>query len=731
MAKKKSGSKQGTEQTNDATVASDVDVTSTETGTDTVENAESSQTADGIGQGAGASSEDTGETNEAMMTTGEVNLNDTAQFAPDASQPSHTTGEISLGVSEERDDQMLSRMRAGFLTPSEVYREAQLFSAQKFDVNALLNSGEPHLVHNVIEMLRVLERWNPAAIAGITSNEARTREVCERYLLYCLKNGLVSCTEFVDVLVDRVESSQDAEREQLVQFVEKVRTSLVNLIAQHLFEIPVLQNALTKLCTILDSKTVGRMLYDPNTDIRVAVIRSLMNRQSLDLTDLTVTLVMLKDRDTRVNMALIRLYTKFAIFPELVIPQVLTIVVDADKELRALIDDMFRSYGSDAVGPVINALGDTQHDLEEAVADVIAASPMRYTTALLNKLANARTPIFVRNRLRSILQTHNDVPRRPEILRALYNIFEKSNNEQPVWTPPDPGIVMMHDPVLDNTDFYKRELSDKEITLMSAKCDDSKLISLLSDASEMAKRNALKVVCHRKEASVPVLNMLKICMKSPILETAHAAFEAHMNLEKNEERFVSSIIDAMKCSASDEVKRDFMNMILGNQKWIIMIIHSFYQNPRLVSNLVIKIMHTNPSAETIETVLHGLDRTQSVTCISETEYVLLQCQPTLSTPQLRATLMNLAREPISFGHYGFLVRLYALKVIDKYFIYDRSQHAPRDPETIQSLQAFYKEAQNAELKNFAKKVLKNQGEEIFDFDDEEDDFEDLEEEHED
>ena len=92
--------------------------------------------------------------------------------------------------------------------------------------------------------------------------------------------------------------------------------------------------------------------------------------------------------------------------------------------------------------------------------------------------------------------------------------------------------------------------------------------------------------------------------------------------------------------------------------------------------------------------------------------------------------MNLVREPISFGHYGFLTRLYALKVLERYLRYNKTHNVPRDGELIQSLQAFYKEAQNSELKEFAKKLLKNQGEEIYDFEDEEDDFNDLEEDHE-
>ncbi len=693
MAKKKSGSKQGAEQTlvEDAAVASEMNET------------------------------DAG--------------NESAQSAHEESgaKISQTTGEVHLHENQDTSEnsQMLARLRSNLLSPSDVYREAQLFAEQKFDVVSLLSSGEPILVHNVVEMLRTLERWYPEAKVGLISDDQRTRDVTERYFMFSLKNGLVSCGEFVDVLVECVENAETPQlRKQYVAFTEKVRSTIVSMIAQLLYEMPPLQNALTKLCSILEPKTVNQMLYDPNTEVRVAVIRSLMNRPTLDMNDLTVTLILLKDRDTKVNMALMKLYAKFVMFPELVIPLVLEIVVDADRELRPLIDDMFRSYGNEAVAPVINALSDAQRDLEEAVAEVIAVSPVRYTTALIEKVSSLRTPDYVKARLRNILQNHQDVQRRPEILRILNGVFGKPDDEYPEWEPPKSDAPLTVDPVTDNANVYKKEMSDKEIAQFAAKCDDSMLISLLSDVSHVVKRNAIKVVCHRKDVSGPVMNMIKVCMKSSVFETAHAAFMALLSLEKNEERIISGILEAMKSCESDEVKRDYLKVIMSDQKWINMMIRGFYQSPRLCSNIIIKFLHENPTKETLDNILKGLDRTQSVTCISETEFVLMQSTPALGNPRIYAILMGLVREPISFGHYGFLTRLYALKLIERYLRYNKSHNIPRDPALIQSLQAVFKEDKNLELREFAKKLLKNQGEEIYDYENEEDDFEDLEEDHE-
>ena len=190
---------------------------------------------------------------------------------------------------------------------------------------------------------------------------------------------------------------------------------------------------------------------------------------------------------------------------------------------------------------------------EEAVAEVISVSPVRYTSALLEKLSSLRTQDFVKQRVRNILQTHQDVPRRPEILRALHGSLVQPDTEYPQWEPKKSDAPLMIDPVTDYVEVYRKSLSDKDIAKFSAQCTDEILISLISDISDIPKRNAIRVVEYRKEASVPVLNVIKICMKSAVLETAHLAMQVMLKLEKNEELIVSAIIEAMKSCESDEM----------------------------------------------------------------------------------------------------------------------------------------------------------------------------------
>ena len=85
--------------------------------------------------------------------------------------------------------------------------------------------------------------------------------------------------------------------------------------------------------------------------------------------------------------------------------------------------------------------------------------------------------------------------------------------------------------------------------------------------------------------------------------------------------------------------------------------------------------------------------------------------------------MSLLKDPVSFGQYGLVARLRAIALLQKFLVADGEQH--RDRETIAALQGVYKSSKNSDIRYRIKELLKAIGEEVFDFDDEEDDFEDL------
>jgi hypothetical protein len=82
-----------------------------------------------------------------------------------------TTGEIVVDDMPFVDHQLLSRLRQAYLTPSEIYREAQIFASQALDVQALLMSSEAVLVYNLVEILRMSDIWHAGALAGLSNSE--------------------------------------------------------------------------------------------------------------------------------------------------------------------------------------------------------------------------------------------------------------------------------------------------------------------------------------------------------------------------------------------------------------------------------------------------------------------------------------------------------------------------------------------------------------------------------
>lgn len=637
-----------------------------------------------------------------------------------------TTGEIVMDDGAYIDNQLLGRLRQAYLTPSEVYREAQIFASQALDVNVLLTSGESVLVHNLIEVLRMMDIWNANTLSGLKDAESKTREVTERYLLHCLRHGLVNAIELVDLYADALQKASPETRDGIMGFGDKLRSAFVNMISQALDDVVEYQQALTRLCAHLDSRIVGRMLYDPSPIVRISVIRALMSRSSLDINDLSVALILLKDRDEQVDTALMRLFAKFASCPELVIPQLLVSWTTASEQLKPEILDVFRSYGNDAVAPMMAALDDTRNDIYQAIRHMIAQVPQRYTDALLAKAAHFRTRDDVRSRILDILRVHKDEPRRAEISRVLKSMLTPANDDYPEWTAPDSREKFLK-PATDNADVYAGLLDDKALEAFSQTCDDAALGRLLNDASETVQINALRIIRHRGTVPAASEAHVRVWLKSSSPALAAEALDAFLAYEKDIDKAVAVVIDSFKHGESDDVKQHFFKVMLGHQTFVDGMIRAFYQTPRRCAGFIMKFLSMEPGAQTLAGILHGLDRSQSVACVAETMMCLYRSRLKFDDMPVRPILLAHIREPLSFGQHGFQARLFAIKLLSKFL---RADETP-DRATISALQAFYKESKHAELKFEVKNVLKKLGEDLFDLDDEDDDFEDLNDEDDD
>ncbi|GEM_PF-2873373 len=635
----------------------------------------------------------------------------------------HSTGEFSV-EGELEDSQVLARLRAVALTPSEIYREAQLFQAQKLDICALLQSSEPILVQNVVDILRMLGIWNSMAFRHIADDDSRTVECVTRYISHCFKNGLVSAMDVADAL----SPIKDDNAAAVSSFAEKFSSVLLNAISQtqRPDQLADVMPAFTRLCVYLDGKTISRLLYDPLPSVRIAVLRSFVLRGTIDTNDLSVALILLKDKDEQVNIAVMRMISRFAVYPELVIPQILPYVPEACEEFLNEILDVFRSYGNAAVEPLIMSLADPREEIFQAARIIIAQMPQRFTEGLLKAFISVRTRELVKERIIQILREHRDPGRREEILQTLSAYLDAPNDDYPEWKAPDTRVKFIPKAV-DNDDVYQRILGEDELPALSEVCTDEVLGRLLGDAEDFARINALNVIRYRKEASPAIQFEMLVWLKSSSPDLARAALDAYLSVEKDTDKSIAVILGAFEHGENDEIKKSYFNILLQHQDAIDALIRAYYQTPKKCANFIIKFLAIGPSEATFKGILAGIERDKSVACISETLNALMRTKHQFNDKAIRPDLIRLIREPLSYGHYGFMTRLLSLKLLQLYLTRDEE----RDQETISQLQAFYKECKNSDLKTLTKTILKDMGEEIFDFDDEEDDFEDLREEDED
>lgn len=639
----------------------------------------------------------------------------------DDSSELKTTGEIVMDE-EFVDTMVLSRLRANILPLSDIYREAQLFSAQNLNVPELLTSSEPILIQNLIEILRLLDLWYDEAVPNILIDNDSLFESVSRYIIQSFKNDIVQ----ISTLQDDLMALEAQKNLRLTQFAERFSSVLISAIEQHKSDISSLQNALTRICQLLEKNTVSRLLYDPSSLVRIAVIRYFQNCDTLEINDLSVALILLKDKDESVSIALMRLLAKRTPYPELTVPQILSAMNGASDTLRQEILDVLRNYENDAVDPVMHALDSIQPGMLEAVRETISLCPQRYTRALLRTLNSCRSTDLVKNRIVDILRKHKDPALAEEIQKTLHIFLHPEFETPPKWVQPRKDNHFAQ-PAANTKIIYEKLLSKDELQPLFSQFSDETIGKLLGDASEIVIINALNFMKYSGQASEANIQKAQVWLKSSSFELASAALDACLTLESDEDEAAAHVIDAFQHGESDDVKKHFFNILIMHQEKVDAIIRAFYKTPRKCVGFIHKFLALSPNEQTLAGILKGLDRTQSVACISETMQCLLRTKFTYNNQPIRPLLLSHLTSPVSFGQFGLMTRIFAIRLLRKYLLADETS----DRETIAALQAFHKDGKNAELRLMAKELLKDLGEEIFDFDDEEDDFDDLEDEEDD
>ncbi|MBQ8036993.1 MAG: hypothetical protein IJ268_08380, partial [Proteobacteria bacterium] len=548
------------------------------------------------------------------FVTGELAVASYEEGASEGERALQDTGRIQLDEAFN-DEHALTRLRGSLLSVSELYREAQVFGAHQFDVDGLLSSLEMPLVQNVVSILNLRDEFYPSELKLFSIDDEALQELVCRNVISKVRRNIAPYMEVAELVSEA--ASEDRLNGAYLSFIEKFVSSLRAMIVQQTPDMPSQMNALTRVCACIPAEMLSRVLFDPSPLIRAAVIRSYASRGGVSMNDLTVILIMLKDHNEIVDSAIMRILAKFTPAAELAIPPVLETLSAASEALRDEIYDVFRSYGSEAVAPVMMGLEDVRDSVYFAVRNVIAQAPQRYTNALLERLESVRTRDYVRERVVNILSNHRDDARREEIM-ALVDRYKSSQGEnKPEWRAPDTGTPKFATPVTDNREVYEGVMSEAALAAFSPECTHEMLKQLLNDASETARINALHLIRYRGTAEPDIREFIRVWLKTTSLPLAFAAMEAYLKVETNLHVSMAAISDVLVSGPSDEVKDMIFGEISKHQDTVNGIIESYYEEPRKRAVFVHRLLRHNPTDETFRHVLSGLDRERSVQCIFE------------------------------------------------------------------------------------------------------------------
>jgi len=631
---------------------------------------------------------------------------------PVVDPPPTITSEIDV-QDGYRDEQMMSRLRSQILSPTESYREAQIFQAQGFDVGAILLSQEPVLIQNTLEILDKLDLWQPEVMACLTDDVAQTRESAQKYILKQIRKSPETCDILVDAIAKKLTESPSgsASHNAMLAFSDRFRQNLLLLLIQAKEEdASLIEASLIRLMPALGMKSVLHMLYDASPRVRVAVIRYLSTLPTIHIEALAAALILLKDNDEEVNTALLRMFGKFAAFSELVVPQVLEYMARPGAQTKEAREALKR-YGDAMVAPVMSALGNPNDAVAHAVAQVIATAPQRFTDALIAAIQSFLTRPHIKDRIRTILARHDDPLRSDDIISAMKGHIPPPRPEVP--SPP----VIIPGPVVDDPAFYRENLPNDVLLGIAKKLDDAGLEKLLGDASDAARINAMRIIQIHGQASHALIMTITVWMKSANFDLALVALDTYIACYPNPEpQNLETILKSLRHSENVDIREHFFLKMAGNQNYIRVLLQLYVQDPRKFSPLVTRLLNLHPSQETFQALFTCLDEDKSPGCIAQTLQLLdtIPSKPDLRS--IRRRVQSLIDNPPSQNEYGVMIRRHGLSVLGRILpSLDKDTQ-----EAIEFLKDFYKKTTRFDLKDLAASILRRAGEEVFDFDDEDD-----------
>ena len=272
--------------------------------------------------------------------------------------------------------------------------------------------------------------------------------------------------------------------------------------------------------------------------------------------------------------------------------------------------------------------------------------------------------------------------------------------ESPVKTPKNTFV----EPAVSNASVYTEILEDKQIQSLSKECQEETLDRLLNDVSSCARLNALHILSKIGHASPHTLDLVRVQMKSTDPEMAGEAFSTLCALQPDRTEVIRDLLEAMLHTESNDVKRKLMAGVLADQAAILALIDTYFTAPKTYEIFLKKILRSNPSDETIQKVLSGLDRkVQTPDCIATTIEHLLGARTPFDSPKIRTILVDLIRKPISLEYDGLMSRINSLKILKNFVSNDKPKD--KDQDLVSALTDLYHDAKNSEIKARTKELL--------------------------
>ncbi len=617
---------------------------------------------------------------------------------------------------------IMTLLRSARLNALEIYRVSERFFEESIDISALLMSMEENLVVNTLEVLSRCSYWHSDAVRLIATQNEEISAKARSYVLEFISAEASIAHCVVDALVEL--RSSHAENAEYQAYVNRVLSAFLVRMSRADDAVNDWLQPFSKLLSCVEKRRVERMLYDPSALVRVGVLRYMTTLDSIEIYTLASILILLKDNNEQINEAVLRLVAHFACYPEIAVSPLIAYIARQGMH-KQLVFDAFRRFSNDASAPLLAALGEQSDETASAVKTIILASPHRYIDALKEGYSSCRTRPPAKVRIEDILKAAVDVVEPPmgaEILEFLAPPAPVKPAEPEQLPKSKPADLI--DPVLSNDDAFYAQVLDDAALAAYTHIETEAVARLLNDSRECPRINALHLIRIAKQKDNSLKSSIFVWLKSYNEEIAKAAFDAYVSFYESETvELTQKIIDVIGICENRKMAAFFFDYLAQHQAHTNNIMTIYRGAPERYKALVVRCLKSNPSAETINAVGKCLSNDVAPGCIATTLQLLdKNSLANFNYEPYRKRLLEIIDNPPSTGEYGTAMRRHALHILNNLV-----KEGDHDRNTIETLKSAYKRFYYPDFKKITTEILQKMDEDSFDDLEDDDDFDDLDE----